>query len=273
MPTPPATVVHNGVLRSAGEAVVAAADGIALGRGAFETIAACRGRPFLAPAHLDRLRRAAGVLGLACPADEPLLAALAAALAANGLAEAANARLRLTLSSPADGSANWWVEATPPPPHPAAARVVTGPFVRNERSPLAGLKTVNCGDSTVAQRLARAAGADEALFANTRGELCEGAWSNLFVLVEGRWSTPPLSSGCLPGITRAVVLALFAEHGRPAAEAPLSLAALDRVESAFLTSSLRGIQPVSAIDGRELRVSRTVEELREAFRGRVEGGG
>ncbi len=271
-PSSPPLLVHNGVLRSAGEPVVAATDGISLGRGAFETIAVYRGRPFLARAHLDRLRRAAVVLGLACPDDTPLLEAMAAALAANDLANAGKARLRLTLSSPADGSANWWIEATPPPDHPPAARVVTGPFVRNEHSPLAGLKTVNYGDNTAAQRRARAAGADEALFANTRGELCEGTWSNVFVLVDGQWSTPPLSSGCLPGITRGVVLELFAELGLPVTESTRSIDGLDRVESAFLTSSLREIQPVAAIDGRELRIAAAVVNLHTAFRGRVERG-
>jgi len=271
-PSSPPFIVHNGVLRSAGEPVVAATDGISLGCGAFETIAAYRGRPFLARAHLDRLRRAAEVLGLACPDDAILLEAMTTALAANDLATAGKARLRLTLSSRADGSANWWIEATPPPDHPPAARVVTGPFFRNERSPLAGLKTVNYGDNAVAQRRARAAGADEALFANTRGELCEGTWSNVFVLVDGQWSTPPLSSGCLPGITRGVVLELFAELGLPVTESTRSIDGLDRVESAFLTSSLREIQPIAAIDGRELRKSAAVEDLRAAFRGRVERG-
>jgi branched-chain amino acid aminotransferase len=149
---------------------------------------------------------------------------------------------------------------------------VTGPFFRNERSPLAGLKTVNYGDNAVAQRRARAAGADEALFANTRGELCEGTWSNVFVLVDGQWSTPPLSSGCLPGITRGVVLELFAELGLPVTESTRSIEGLDRVESAFLTSSLREIQPIAVMDGRELRPSMAVEDLRAAFRGRVERG-
>lgn len=270
-PSPTSCLVHNGVLRPAGEAVVTAADGLSLGRGLFETLAAYRGRPFLAAAHFERLRRGAETLGIPCPGDDVFLEAFANALEANGLAESEKTRLRLTLSSPADGSENWWVEATPPPYHPATARVVTGPFFRNERSPLAGFKTVNYGDNALALRHARAAGADEALFANTRGELCEGTWSNVFLLIEGKWITPPPSSGCLPGVTRAVVLELFAELGLPMSESTLSIDGLHRVESAFLTSSLREIQPVAVLDGRELRSCGTVEALMEAFRRRVEG--
>jgi branched-chain amino acid aminotransferase len=268
MPLSPASfVVHNGRLRPADEALVDAHDGlVTCGRGIFETIAAYRGNPFRAAGHLERLRRGAAVLGLAVPDEVTLLAAMHTAIEANGLLDAAKARLRLTLSSPENGSASWWIEATPPPPHPATARVITGPFFRNERSPLAGLKTINYGDNVVALRLAREAGADEALFANTRDELCEGTWSNIFVQIDGTWRTPPLSSGCLPGITRRAVIGLFEEHGLPLIETTLSYAELDRVESAFLTSSLREIQPVAEIDGRELENAAETIVLQSAYR-------
>ncbi len=268
MPLPSAPlVVHNGQLRPAEEALVGARDRlVACGRGVFETLAAYQGTPFRALEHLERLTRGATLLNLAQPDDDTLLAAMQAALNANGLLEAEKARLRITLSSPADESACWWVEATAPPPHPSTARVITGPFFRNERSLLAGLKTVNYGDNAVALHLAHAAGADEALFANTRDELCEGTWSNLFARIDGTWHTPPLSSGCLPGITRCAVIGLFKEHGIPLLESPLPYAAVDRVRSAFLTSSLREIQPISSIDGRPLEPSAETTSLQSAYR-------
>lgn len=268
MPLPPAPLlVHNGRLRPAGEALVGARDGlVACGRGVFETLAAYHGTPFRALEHLERLARGATLLDLARPDDDTLLAAMRAALKANDLLNAEKARLRVTLSSPADEHAHWWVEATPPPPHPSTARVITGPFFRNERSLLAGLKTVNYGDNAVALRLALAAGADEALFANTRDELCEGTWSNVFARIDDTWHTPPLSSGCLPGITRSVVIGLFEEHGIPLLESPLSYTAAGRVSSAFLTSSLREIQPISSIDGRPLEPSAETNSLQSSYR-------
>lgn len=268
MPLPdPLFLVHNGRLRRSDEALVDVRDGLVIcGRGIFETFAAYHGIPFRATDHLERLRHGAAILELAVPDEDTLLAAMHTALEANGLLDAERARLRLTLSSPGDGSASWWIEATPPPPHPATARVITGPFFRNERSPLAGLKTINYGDNVVALRLAREGGADEALFANTRDELCEGTWSNVFVRIDGTWHTPPLSSGCLPGITRGVVIGLFKEHGLPLAESTLSYAALDRVESAFLTSSLREIQPIATVDGRELEIAADTAFLQSGFR-------
>jgi branched-chain amino acid aminotransferase len=91
-------------------------------------------------------------------------------------------------------------------------------------------------------------GAGEALFANTRGELCEGTGSNVFVAVDGRLLTPPLDSGCLAGITRALLLEWLPD----AAEAALSPAQLSAAEEAFLCSSLRDVQPIATVDGAAL---------------------
>lgn len=264
------SIVHNGDLCSSSVPLLTVADGLVqCGRGAFETLAAYRGRLFLAGEHFARLRHAARLLGLSCPADEELTEAARTVLEANDLAAAEIARVRITLSSPPDGASSWWVEATTCPPHSPTARVVTGPFFRNERSLLAGLKTINYGENFAALRLAREAGADEALFGNGRDELCEGTWSNVFVRIGGRWITPALSSGCLPGITRRLVLDLFSEAGIAASEETLLIRELERVESAFLTSSLREIQPIAAIDGRPLSTDPLVERLHTAYRERT----
>lgn len=264
-------LIHNGILRESGAEVISVSDGApARGQGAFETIAAYHGRPFLATEHLGRLRRAAAVLDLDCPPDLDLLAAMETLLTANQLGSLAKARVRLTLTAPITGGPSWFVEAGPPPAHPEKARVITIPFTRNERSALAGLKTINYGENVVALRLARAAGADEALFGNTRDELCEGTWSNVFLYRGGTWLTPPLTSGCLPGVTRALVLELFRELGLPVKEIVIPLSDLPGTEAAFLTSSLREIQPITAIDGRELTESSDLPRLREAFAARVD---
>jgi len=190
-------------------------------------------------------------------------------LTVNELESLARARVRLTLTAPVTGGPSWLIEAGPPPAHPEKARVITIPFTRNERSALAGLKTINYGENVVALRLARASGADEALFGNTRDELCEGTWSNVFLYRDGTWLTPPLSSGCLPGVTRALVLELFRELGVPVNEVVIPLSELPLAEAAFLTSSLREIQAVSAIDGRELPEPSDLPRLRAAFAARV----
>lgn len=262
--------IHNGALRETGAEVVSVNDGaLARGQGAFETIAAYHGRLFLAAEHTDRLRLTAAALELDCPTELDLLTAMETLLTANELESLARARVRLTLTAPVTGGPSWLIEAGPPPAHPEKARVITIPFTRNERSALAGLKTINYGENVVALRLARASGADEALFGNTRDELCEGTWSNVFLYRDDTWLTPPLSSGCLPGVTRALVLELFRELGVPVNEVVIPLSELPLAEAAFLTSSLREIQAVSAIDGRELPEPSDLTRLRAAFAARV----
>jgi branched-chain amino acid aminotransferase len=83
---------------------------------------------------------------------------------------------------------------------------------------------------------------------NTRGELCEGTGSNVFVVVDGALVTPPLSSGCLAGITRELVLEWCADQ-MTVAEQDLPLEVLRTAEEVFITSSTRNVQPVSAIVG------------------------
>jgi branched-chain amino acid aminotransferase len=111
------------------------------------------------------------------------------------------------------------------------------------------LKTTSYAENVVALARAQEEGADEALFGNTAGNLCEGTGTNIFVVVDDRLVTPPLSSGCLAGVTRELLL----EVDTSIAEADVPLTRLPSVEEAFLTSSTRDVMPISAIDGRALR--------------------
>ena len=139
------------------------------------------------------------------------------------------------------------ITAGPSAPAPTTVDVVTVPWRRNEHSAVAGLKTTSYAENVVALARARAAGADEAIFANTAGDLCEGTGSNVFVVHDGRLLTPPLSSGCLAGITRELLAEVVEVEERP-----LPLDALARADEAFLTSSTRDVVPIARVDGRPL---------------------
>ena len=130
--------------------------------------------------------------------------------------------------------------------------VVVVPWTRNERGALAGLKTTSYAENVVALARAEAAGASEALFANTAGMLCEGTGTNVFVGFGDRLVTPPLSSGCLAGVTRALVLESLAAAGAPAAEEDIPLAELAAADEVFVVSTGRDVQPVRRVDGRDL---------------------
>ncbi|MFF7644643.1 aminodeoxychorismate lyase [Streptomyces canus] len=132
-------------------------------------------------------------------------------------------------------------------PRPDSTAVITVPWTRNERGALTGLKTTSYAENVVALARARADDASEALFANTVGQLCEGTGSNVFVVLDGEIHTPPLASGCLAGITRALTV-----EWTGARETDLPLDVLERADEIFLTSTLRDVQAVHRVDAREL---------------------
>ncbi len=248
-----AAVWIDGGLVDPVRATVSAFDhGLTVGDGVFETLRVYGGVPFALARHLDRLGTSAAGLGLALPPRSVLEGAVAEVLAAAGLDEA---RLRLTVTGgPAPlGSGRGLMGPTlvvavaALERFPPTAAVATVAWPRNERSPLCGCKTTSYAENVVALAQAQQAGAGEAIFANTRGELCEGTGSNVVVAWKGRLVTPPLSSGCLAGVTRALVLEVC-----DVIEDSLPLAALAEADEAFLTSTTREIQPISTVDGRML---------------------
>src|SRR5207248_7676881 len=120
------------------------------------------------------------------------------------------------------------VAAAGPPGWPPTASVAVAPWPRNERGAVSGLKTVSYAENVVALNWAHQRGAEEAIFANLAGRLCEGTGTNIFVGHDGRLVTPPLSSGCLAGVTRQLLLELAV-----ATEEDLPVTALAHADEAF----------------------------------------
>ncbi|MFE1792738.1 aminotransferase class IV [Streptomyces sp. NPDC059525] len=243
----------DGALRDADDAKVSVLDpGPALGYGVFETLKAEHGTPFALTRHLERLTRSARGVGLPDPDLDEVRRACAAVLEANPMPLG---RLRITytgglspLGSDRGGTGPTLVAAVGAATRrPDTTAVITVPWVRNERSPLTGLKSTSYAENVVALARANRAGASEALFANTIGQLCEGAVSNVFVVLDGELHTPPVASGCLAGITRALALEWTGAH-----ETDLPFDVLERAEEVFLTSTLRDVQAVHRVDGRTL---------------------
>ena len=248
----------NGLVVEQHEALVPVADhGFTVGDGVFETTKVIEGRPFALTRHLRRLVASARGLGL--PEPEPGLVRLAvdSVLAENGADSAAAPPMRLRItytggmapfsSERAHGAPTLVVALSPMAGWAESAAVVTVPWVRNERSAVAGLKTTSYAENVRALAYAKERGGSEALMANTVGDLCEGTGSNVFLVLDGRLVTPPLSSGCLAGVTRGLVLEWVG-----AEEEDLPLSALGEAEEVFLTSATRDVMPVRRVDGREL---------------------
>lgn len=241
----------NGDLLPDDDARVSVFDhGLVVGDGVFETIKVTGGVPFAMTRHLERLRRSALGLGLPEPDLELIRAGALAVIAAS--ANPPLARLRVTVTggksplgsergdSPATAIVAMAEQRAPAP----SVDVVTVPWPRNERGALAGLKTTSYGENVRALAFAAQHGGGEAIFANTVGNLCEGTATNVFVVTGGRLLTPSLASGCLAGVTRALVI-----EWADAQEEDLPLSALASADEAFLSGTTRDVQPIRHVDG------------------------
>ena len=152
---------------------------------------------------------------------------------------------------------------------PESGKVVVVPWTRNERAATAGLKTTSYADNVVALAYAKARGASEAIFGNTRGELCEGTGSNVFVVIDGVIVTPPGRLGRAGG-----------HHPRPGPrvvpggragrdERALPLDVLETAEEVFITSSTRDVLAVHAVDDRELAPGPVTSRAAKVFAARA----
>jgi branched-chain amino acid aminotransferase len=249
----------DGRLVALADAKVSVLDhGLVVGDGVFETLRVYHGVPFAWTRHLARLKVSAEGLGLELPDITRLRAAADAVLDANALTEA---RLRITVTGgiapPGSGRGSEaptvFLLASAIDPPAASVDVVIAPWTRNENGALAGLKTISYASNVRALAYARERSAGEAVFANTRGNLCEATGSNVFLVRDGVLATPPASAGCLLGVTRALVLDLAARSGIETAERDVPIDLLADSDEAFLSSTTREVQPIARVDGRRLR--------------------
>ncbi|MFI2488513.1 aminotransferase class IV [Promicromonospora kroppenstedtii] len=266
----------EGRMVAPGEAALSAVDhGITVGDGVFETCAVLNGHAFALTRHLARLERSAAGMGMATLDLRKVRDGVDAVLAASPDA----GRLRITVtdgvgplgSGRSDGPQTVVVAATEAVVVPTG-RAARSPWTRNENSAVAGLKTTSYAENVVALADAIGKGADESVFANTAGDLCEGTGSNVFLELDGELVTPPLSVGCLAGITRELLLEWGAEAGLPVREAKegeLPFSVLDQVSSGearmLLTGSVRNVQPTVWLDGVDLQIGELSAAARDLF--------
>jgi branched-chain amino acid aminotransferase len=250
--------VNGTVLDDAYDPVLSVFDhGLTVGDGVFETVKVVDGRPFALRRHLARLARSAAGLGLVRPEETRVRDAVDAVLDGPPMALG---RLRITLtggpsplgSERGDAGPTLVVVAGPLDPRPDSTAVATVPWRRNDVGATAGLKTTSYAENVIALARAREHGATEAIFANTSGLLCEGTGSNVFYVRDGRLHTPTLRSGCLAGVTRALVVEWCADLAGGVVEVDEPIEVLETADEIFLASTTRDVQAVHRCDDRDL---------------------
>ncbi len=239
------------------QALIPASDrGLLYGDGLFETVLVRDGRMPLLPLHLERLSGSAAELGIAV--DENRLREAAEAVVACHTGGGPELALRITVTRgiasrrgyepPPDAAPTVLITIAPYRRPAGPLRAITATGLRADpASPLSRHKSLSALEKVLARAQAARAGADEALLLNRSGRVAEGASSNLFIVRDGRWMTPPTSEGCLPGVMRRRVIDLT-----DAVEAPLQPEEVHSAEGVFLTSALLGCLPLGSLDGRPL---------------------
>lgn len=251
--------------------------GLLRGWGVFETMLAVGDRVPAWPQHWQRLERGARRLGIPLLSHEFVRAAVqqtvqqairpdhapVVPLINPGNSEV-RLRVRLTLTAGASAGVTeagdrpgLLITASPcagPQPWEQQAGVRLRTYPEPFETPLAlrGCKHTSYLPWLMAARWAEQHGADEALLVDGQGQVSETSRRNVFAWWGGRLWTAPLSSGCLPGVTRERVLALSQQHGLDISEESLTRDELRAAEYLMLTSAVAGMQWVSEWDGRPL---------------------
>ena len=255
-------IYFNGHLVPRAEAKLSPFDhGFLYGYGLFETMRAYEGHIFRLDRHLTRLRCSAESLGLRPKLDAfDLENACVETLQANKLKDA---RVRLTITA-GEGDmtpdlntcSNLTVLVAaknfvplPPGRYEQGFKAALSFLRRDSQSPLSRLKCTCYVSNILARMEAKAAGCDEAIMLNELGYIAEGSTANIFLVSEGKLSTPSLESGILPGITREAVLEIARDLNIKTVERQVELRELSRAEEAFVTNSIIEVMPLTWLNG------------------------
>jgi branched-chain amino acid aminotransferase len=157
------------------------------------------------------------------------------------------------------------------PKYPEIVRLTVREHGRHAASPLAGVKTISWLNSVWASAEAQRAGFDEVVLLNERGEVSECTAANIFAVKGDKVLTPPLSSGCLEGVTRGVLMEIAADAGTSVVEQTLRLEDLYGADEVFVTSTNRNAIGVKEIAGHTIAsgatgaLTKRLEEVFEAY--------
>lgn len=262
MKTSPRVWLNGKIIRARDARLSIFDRGFLYGDAVFETVRLYGGRPFLWRRHRKRLQHSLDRLGLPHP-ENRLEDAIAELSDACALTDAA-VRITVTrgvgegLIPPNDLSPTLLVTARTIPEELVDQRrtgvpVIRLPFGNGGQSVVTGHKTTSYAAAVQGRMAAARTGAYEAIYVEADGRISEATTSNVFAIFGRTLHTPPLEAGCLPGITRQIVLELAKKAELRIREVPIEADRLDRASEIFLTGSVIEILPVASLDGKTLR--------------------
>jgi len=267
-------LLHNDQIRDTGDRCLSPGQvGLLNGWGVFSTIHVYDGVLFAWERHWERMKRDAVLMRVPFPEqsawlEEKLLRLVEANQASNATLRVAIVR---NLGGTYEGRAtrefdviaftanlNAWGQD---------ARLGVVPNARFAASEFAGVKILSWSENLTRYERAREQGFDEVVLLNERGEIAECTSANIFAIEGSHVWTPPLSAGCLPGVTRAVLLEHIHVPGIEIAEKVLYPSDLEFMDQVFITSTTRELLPVISVEGLSLKapVGDALSELQSAF--------
>ena len=265
-------ILHNGHIRPAGDLIFSPGQvGLLSGWGVFSTVKIVSGVLFAFERHWARMRRDANLLRIPFPwSAADLEQALLTLVEANGDADATlrvsvfrnqgtmwalpGQKLEVELVAMTSDRHEW----------PKQVRLCLTPNARFSAGLFSGAKMLAWAPNLVWAEEARLRGFDENLLLNERGEVSECTSANVFAVFGKTVVTPPLNSGCLPGVTRELLVEAVRVPGIDVVERALTLDTLESADGVFITSSTRDLLSVKEIEGLSIRQEHTVRTALEA---------
>jgi len=256
-------VLHNGEIQDAAARFLSPGQiGVANGWGVFSTLRVIDGVLFAFERHWERMKKDAEILRVPFP-DHPvlMLEPLDRLIAANG---AAQSTLRVMVFRNHGGA---WEGPGIERDYDLVAftadvkrwgenvKLGLAPNGRHAGSPFSGAKILSWSHNLVMLEEAQSRGFDEVILLNEHGLVSECTSANVFVSEGNRIWTPPLAAGCLPGVTRRLLLEEISVEGVEIGEKDLNPSDLERADDVFITSTTRGLKPVASVEGLRIQHS------------------
>jgi branched-chain amino acid aminotransferase len=269
-------LLHNDNILDAHEKSLSAGQvGLLNGWGVFSTLRVADGVPFAFERHWERMRRDAAKMRVPFPADPAelkarLLRLVEANAAWNSTLRVVVVRNRGGMFEGPDQERDFDVLAFTKDLNPwgNSVRLAIQANARYAANEFSGCKILSWSQNLTWYEAAHARGFDEAVLLNERGEVSECTSANIFAATGGEVHTPPLDSGCLPGVTRELLLDVVCAPGIQVLERALKPRDLERADQVFITSTTRDLLPATFIEGLSVRnegdvVDRLVKALED----------